>query len=375
MNLAELIEEKRIIVCCGAGGVGKTTTSAALALAAARRGRRALVLTIDPAKRLAQAMGLPPTGQDPVQIDRTKLARASVELPQSGELWAWMLDAQVVLDRVVERFAPSEEAKARIRETRLFHALREVIAGLQEYTAAEALFDFESQGRFDLIVLDTPPSRNALDFLDAPRRLTRFLDERTLAIFAPDVQEKASALVRAAARIVSTAIAKAFSESFAIELQQFLGAFGTLFGKMRIHADGVRELLSSNRSAFLVVTSTEPTAVDEALFFKRRVAELGLTTEGFVLNRSYAIGAGLVHPREALDRATDPVARSALSKLAPMADLELRRAAVDRGILEKLVAEGVRDRGKGAVALPYLDQSVEDLAALALLSRYILTAV
>ncbi len=374
MNLTELIEKKRIIVCCGAGGVGKTTTSAALALSAARRGRRALVLTIDPAKRLAQAMGLPPTGADPVRVEAHRLARAGVEIPSSGQLWAWMLDAQVVLDRVVERFAPSEEAKAKIRETRLFHALREVIAGLQEYTAAEALFDFDSQGRFDLIVLDTPPSRNALDFLDAPRRLTRFLDERTLAIFAPDVQEKATALVRAAARIVSTAIAKAFTESFAIELQQFLGAFGTLFAKMRIHADGVRELLSSDKSAFIVVTSPEATAVEEALYFRRRIAELGLTTEGFVLNRSYAIGDRLQHPSQLL-ATPDEVLRSALEKLAPMADLEAVRAEQDRKILTKLVAEGVKEGGRGAVALPYLDQSVEDLAALAALSRFILTAV
>lgn len=374
MDLTTLIQSKQVIICCGAGGVGKTTTSAAMALAAARLGRRALVLTIDPARRLAQAMGIPPTGEEPVQIAPEVMARAGAELPDGGELHAWMLDAQVVLDRVVERFAPSEEAKERIRETRLFHALREVIAGLQEYTAAEALFDFNQQGRFDLIILDTPPSRNALDFLDAPRRLTRFLDERTLALFAPDVQTKANALVRAAARIVSTALAKAFSESFAKELQQFLGAFGTLFGKMRIHAEGVRKLLSSDQAAFVVVTSPDETALGEALYFKRRIKELGLTTEGFILNRSYAQDEPHVPPQDVLPGIEDPTLKTALEKLTPLGEVEGRRARADREVLSRLQKEGKKDKGKGATALPYLDQAVEDIPALAALSEFILDA-
>lgn len=377
MKLAELIRTKEVVVCCGAGGVGKTTTSAALGLAAAREGRRALVLTIDPARRLAQALGIPPTGNEPVRIEPELLERAGVDLPAGAELHAWMLDPKVVLESIVDRFAPDDEAKRRIRETRLYNALSEVMTGLQEYTAAEALYDFNEQGRFDLIILDTPPSRNALDFLDAPRRLTRFLDERTLSLFAPDAfAQKGSSLVRAASKVVHTAISKAFGESFANELEHFLGAFGTLFGKMRVHAKGVRELLMSNKSAFVVITSPEEMALEEALFFKRRIAELGLTAEGFVLNRSYAQEAPSQTPAELLagEAELDRTRRDALDKLGPMAEHEARRARADRGLLETLVREGSQQGGQGAIALPYLDEAVEDIPALAQLSLHILAS-
>ena len=374
MKLSRLIADKQVIVCCGAGGVGKTTTSAALALAAARRGRRALVLTIDPARRLAQALGIPPTGKEPVLIDSTILSRASLTLAPGGELHAWMLDPRVVLESVVDRFAPNPEAAARIRKTRLYEALSEVMAGLQEYTAAEALYEFTEQGRFDVIILDTPPSRNALDFLDAPRRLARFLDERTLAIFAPDPNTKMNAIMRAASKIVATAMGKAFGDPFVVELQEFLGAFGTLFGKMRLHAEGVRKLLRSDRAAFIVVTSPEEAALDEALFFKGRIHELGLVTEGFVLNRSYASDLNPEHPAT-VAKSLHPdsvILREALGKLVAFAEVEARRAQGDRVLLQRLDTEGRRDGGDGAMALPYLDEAVEDLPALAQLSEHIL---
>lgn len=374
MKLGSLIREKQIIVCCGAGGVGKTTTSAALALSAAREGRRALVLTIDPARRLAQSLGIPPTGKEPVRIEDALLARADVLLAKGGELHAWMLDPRIVLEGVVDRFSPTPEDAVRIRKTRLYGALTEVVAGLQEYTAAEALYAFNQEGRFDLIVLDTPPSRNALDFLDAPRRLARFLDERTLAIFSQD--PGGNPLVRAAARVVTGAMAKVFGEPFVGDLQAFLGAFGTLFGKMRIHAEGVRKLLRSNTSAFVVITSPEEAALDEALYFKGRIKELGLTTEGFVLNRSYASNPRAEHPSLVMARAgANDALMSALKKLGPMGDVEKKRIETDRALLDKLEKEGRREGGKGAMALPYLDEVVEDLPALNTLSSYIVAAV
>ncbi|MCC7384424.1 MAG: ArsA family ATPase [Deltaproteobacteria bacterium] len=376
MKIGDLVRTKTVIVCCGAGGVGKTTTSAALALGAAEIGRRALVLTIDPARRLAQALGIPPTGPEPVQITAPILDAAGVALPPGGELHAWMLDPRVVLESVVDRFAPSREAAARIRRTRLYGALAEVMAGLQEYTAAEALFEFTERGRYDLIVLDTPPSRNALDFLDAPRRLARFLDERTLAVFAP-AAEGANALVRAAAKIVTTALSKTFGEAFTLELQEFLGAFGTLFGKMRLHADGVRDLLRSDRAAFLVITSPEELALEEALFFKRRIKELGLLAEGFVLNRSYATDRALETPHAITERLPPDAPNElieALKKLVPLAEHEALRAKEHRSILERLAATGREDRGQGAIALPYLEQATDDIPALMLLSRVIRAA-
>lgn len=374
MKLGQLVRDKSVIVCCGAGGVGKTTTSAALALAAARCGRRALVLTIDPARRLAQALGIPPTGKEPVRIGDALLEAAQVQLPPGGELHAWMLDPRVVLESVVDRFAPTEEDAARIRGTRLYQALTDVITGLQEYTAAEALYSFKEEGRFDLIILDTPPSRNALDFLDAPRRLARFLDERTLAIFAPDL-EKTNAVIRAAARVVNTAISKTFGESFAQELRTFLGAFGKLFHKMRIHAQGVRKLLRSQDAAFVVIASPDESALTEAIYFKGRIEELGLVAEGFVLNRSYASEQHMERPEDARARLADsgdgPLL-GGLEKLEPMAAGEAQRITSDRHLLGQLTQEGLSQGGHGATALPFLDEAVEDLAALNILSNFIL---
>ena len=375
LRLSQLVQDKRVIVCCGAGGVGKTTTSAALALSAAKTGRRALVLTIDPAKRLAEALGIPPTGKEPVKINDEQLKKASIHLQDNGELSAWMLDPRVVLESVVDRFAPSYHDAAQIRDSRMYKALREVVVGLQEYTAAEALYSFEQQNKYDLIVLDTPPSRNALDFLDAPRRLARFLDERTISIFLPHRGKKAGPLVRAASKVVSNALTKTFGESFRDELQSFLSAFGKLFSRMRVHAKGVRELLMSNRSAFAVVTSAEDAALGEALYFKGRIEELGLTSEGFVLNRSYASDARYEHPKQTLSRLgeqTDPVLRQSLVKLSPLAQEEEERIEQDRKLLEKLNTEGLKGGGQGATALPYLDDAAEDLEALSILSDHVL---
>ena len=371
MRLGPYVRERSVIVVCGAGGVGKTTTSAALALAGARSGRRTLVLTIDPARRLAQALGIPPTGSEPSDISAERLAEAGVDVPGRGRLSAWMLDPRVVLESVVDRFAPSPEDAKTIRGTRLYQALCEVMTGLQEYTAAEALYTFHTEGRYDLIVLDTPPSRNALDFLDAPRKLARFLDERTLAIFAPEAAQRAGAMVRAASKVVSTALAKTFGESFAVELRQFLGAFGKLFGRMRVHASGVRELLRSDASAFLVVTSPDEAALEEASFFQERIDELGLTNEGFVLNRSYASQGPTDAPQSAAP-ANDAALARALEKLIPLALLESERIEDHKRLLAQLEQKSRDQGGQGASALPFLDTAVESVGALDRLSSAIL---
>jgi len=377
VKLSPIVHDKSVIVVCGAGGVGKTTTSAALALAAARAGRRALVLTIDPARRLAQALGIPPTGSEPVEIEAERLTSAGLHPAPGGVLSAWMLDPHVVLESVVDRFAPSPEDAQRIRATRLYQALTEVMTGLQEYTAAEALYTYHESNAYDLIVLDTPPSRNALDFLDAPRRLARFLDDRTLAIFAPDAVKKAGAMVRAASRIVTTALSRTFGESFARELQVFLGYFGKLFQRMRIHASGVRELLRSDASSFLIVTSPDPAAREEALYFEGRIRELGLFTEGFVLNRSYAYDGPIERPHETRERvgsAAPEALASALEKLIPFALVEAEKINAHREILAELDAHSREEGGFGAAALPFLDRAIEDVPALAALSSTILSS-
>ena len=171
-SVAELLAGKRVCICAGSGGVGKTTTSAAIAAGMAARGLKVAVLTIDPAKRLADSLGLPELGNTERRVDPELFARAGVEVAEGGELWAMMLDSKATFDEVVRNHAPDAETRDRILSNRIYQQLSAALAGSQEYMAMEKLFEIHQEGRFDFLVLDTPPSRNALDFLDAPKRLT-----------------------------------------------------------------------------------------------------------------------------------------------------------------------------------------------------------
>ncbi|MBX3226812.1 MAG: ArsA family ATPase [Labilithrix sp.] len=360
--LEPLVRSKRVIVCCGAGGVGKTTTSAALGVAAAVRGRRTLVLTIDPARRLAEAMGIPAGAREPTPVPRELLA--SIGVPAAGTLDAWMLAPEVVFESMVRRLASSEERVQEIFSNRLYQALTKVIAGMQEYTAAEALYELSRGDRYDLVVLDTPPSRNALAFLEAPRKLSLFLDERVISVFLP---KKGGGFLRAASDLVDRVFTKAFGEGFYKDVQDFLGAFSGMFGGMREHAEAVRNLLLSQDATFVLVTSPEPSALAEAGFFRAKITELGLPFAGYVLNRSWAYTRGFVGPEEiALDAGATDRERGALHKLGQLADGERWRARRDRDLLANLRMDAPEG---AAIATPHLGGAVEDLAGLAELAR------
>jgi anion-transporting ArsA/GET3 family ATPase len=367
-DLPSLVREKKVIVCCGAGGVGKTTTSAALGLAAARQGRRVLVLTIDPARRLAQAMGVSAHMREPHSVSNERLAEAGVT---TGSLDAWMLNPDVVFESLVNRMASSPEQAKRILDSRLFRHLSELVAGMQEYTAAEALYELSTSGRYDLVVLDTPPARNALDFLEAPGKLARFLDERILNLFLPARQK---GIFRKATELIGSVFTKVFGAEFFAEIQEFLAAFGGMFGPMRSHAEGVRALLSSNEAAFLLVTSPDQAALEEARYFRDRIVEMKLPFAGFVLNRSWVRTDGFVDPM-ALKLACEvapPAMKSGLEKLAALARVELGRVQRDRELLAQLAREV--PASAFAIAAPYLGEAVEDLKGLALLARGIAEA-
>ena len=356
-----LVREKRVVVCCGAGGVGKTTTAAALGVAAAVQGRRVLVLTIDPARRLAEAMGLPEAARAPSAVSRDRLT--SMGIPLKGELHAWMLSPEVVFESMVRRLAGDEERVKEILANRLYQHLSRIVAGMQEYTAAEALYTLSTDGRYDLVVLDTPPSRNALAFLEAPRKLSMFLDERIIGVFLP----KKGAFMRAASDLIEKVFVRAFGEGFFQELQGFLGAFSGMFGGMREHAEAVRKLLTSDEAAFLLVTSPEPAALAEAGFFQAKIKELGLPFAGYVLNRSWAYTRGFVGPESiALSGDADEVERVALAKLRQLAEQERWRAQRDRDLLARLKMETAAG---SAIATPHLGGAVEDLGGLARLAR------
>ena len=361
--LSELVKTRKVIVCCGAGGVGKTTTSAALGLAAARAGRRVLVLTIDPAKRLAQAMGIAENSKAPTPISRERLEAAGVT---TGSLDAWMLNPDVVFDSLVRRMARSEAQAERILASRLFRHLSEMVAGMQEFTAAEALYDLSTSGKYDLVILDTPPARNALDFLEAPGKLARFLDEKIINLFLPGKHRLA--IFRKATELIGSVFNKVFGPEFFAEIQEFLGAFSGMFAPMRQHAEGVRKLLSSKDAAFLLVTSPEQTALTEARYFRDRILAMKLPFAGFVLNRSWARVDGLTRPEDlelAADASVDT--HEGMAKLKLLAAIELKRVVRDQKLLKQLIAE--LPVTAVAIAAPYLGDAIEDLGGLARLAR------
>lgn len=359
-DLGRLVAEKKVIVCCGAGGVGKTTTAAAIGLAGARQGRRVLVLTIDPAKRLAQAMGLSPHMREPASVSKERLLEAGVT---TGTLDAWMLNPEVVFESLVRRMAPTEEQAQRILDSRLFRHMSELVSGMQEYTAAEALYELSSNGRYDLVVLDTPPARNALDFLEAPGKLTRFLDERVLSLFMPS---KTRGIFKKATELIGSVFNRIFGKEFFEEFQEFLGAMGGMFGPMRAHAEGVRSLLSSKDASFLLVTSPDQAALADARYFRDRITGMGLPFAGFILNRSWARTDGFVDPDSLTLDLTTPL-RSGLEKLKVLAKLELTRVARDRALLTLL--RGEVPSTAFAIAAPYLGEAIEDLQGIALLAQ------
>ncbi|TWG95596.1 anion-transporting ArsA/GET3 family ATPase [Nocardioides sp. J9] len=281
-----------IIVCCGSGGVGKTTTSAALALRAAERGRKVVVLTIDPARRLAQSMGIE-------ALDNTPRPVAGVE--GEGHLDAMMLDMKRTFDEVVLSQASPEKAQ-QILANPFYVALSSSFAGTQEYMAMEKLGqihrDAQAAGTYDLIVVDTPPSRSALDFLDAPERLSSFLDGRFVRLLLAPAKGPAR-LMTAGFSLITNALTRILGAQFLKDLQTFVTALDTVFGGFRQRAQQTYSLLKADGTAFLVVAAPEPDALREAEYFVERLSEDGMPLAGLVVNRASPEPAGDLSADEA----------------------------------------------------------------------------
>jgi anion-transporting ArsA/GET3 family ATPase len=296
LDVDALLDDPRtgIIVCCGSGGVGKTTTSAALALRAAERGRRVVVLTIDPARRLAQSMGIE-------QLDNTPRPVPGVG-EDGGSLDAMMLDMKRTFDEVVEGQASPEKAQ-QILQNPFYIALSSSFAGTQEYMAMEKLgqihADARRDGTYDLIVVDTPPSRSALDFLDAPERLSSFLDGRFIRLLLAPAKGPAR-LMSAGFTIVTNALTKVLGAQVLRDMQTFVAAFDTLFGGFRQRAQKTFELLQADGTAFLVVAAPESDALREAAYFVERLSEDDMPLAGLVVNRASTQPQGEVSAEEAL---------------------------------------------------------------------------
>ncbi len=263
-----------IVICCGSGGVGKTTTAAAFALQAARLGRRACVVTIDPARRLANSLGLDALNNQPTRIDG----------PWPGDLHALMLDPKGTFDDLIQRYSDSAEQVEDIKVNRIYRNLTGSLSGTQEYMAMEKLYELVEGGAFDVVVVDTPPTRNALDFLDAPRRLTRFLENRVFqALMKPTraglkfVGVAAQALLRTISRVAGAEIVH--------DAVAFFQAFEGMEEGFRTRAARVRELLVQEDTAFILVASPRPDSVDEAVHFAGKLAESDMAVTALVVNR------------------------------------------------------------------------------------------
>jgi anion-transporting ArsA/GET3 family ATPase len=279
--------DTRVVVCCGSGGVGKTTTAAALALRAAEQGRTVVVLTIDPARRLAQSMGL-------TQLDNTPRQVKGVDSTAGGELHAMMLDMKRTFDEVVLSHANPERAKA-ILANPFYQSLSSSFSGTQEYMAMEKLGQLRAEDRWDLIVVDTPPSRSALDFLDAPQRLGSFLDGRFIRVLMGPARGGGRAYLKvlgAGFGAVTGMLTKILGAQVLKDMQTFVAALDTMFGGFRERADATYRLLQTAGTSFVVVAAPERDALREASYFVERLSSEQMPLAGLVLNRVHLSDAG-----------------------------------------------------------------------------------
>jgi anion-transporting ArsA/GET3 family ATPase len=342
-SVEEIVTGAEICICAGAGGVGKTSTSAAIALGAARRGRKTAVLTIDPAKRLANALGLERLGNEPRRV-------RGVE--GDGELWAMMLDAKRTFDDLVETYASDERTRDAVLSNRIYQELSSAVSGSQEYMAMEKLYELHVQGDFDLLVLDTPPTRNALDFLDAPERLNRFIDSRSLRFFlSPGVK-----LLGRGSGLMFGVLQRVTGIDLLRDLSEFFQSFGDMSDGFRARAERVTELLGSDAATFVLVASPRNDAIDDAIFFHDQLERRGMPFGGVVVNRFHEARGDEVE----IDLAKELGADLAEKVEANYTDFEVL-ADRDRANLHRLTK---RLSGEPVVVVPELDGDVHDLDGL-----------
>jgi anion-transporting ArsA/GET3 family ATPase len=358
--LSDLIASRKVIVCCGAGGVGKTTAAASIAVEGARQGKKVLVLTIDPSKRLAETLGVAMHAPAPVPIPESRSKEAGIA-QAGGQLEAWMLDPRVVADQAVRRIVSDEAKVENFLRNRLYIEATRMIAGMQEYTAMKALHRYIMDPAYDLIVLDTPPSRHALDFLDAPSRVAEFLEGRIFKLFLPSER---GFFRRAASNMVQKVIAGVLGEDLATDLEEFFGLFSGIFRSLNEDLAHTRSYLASARSAFVIVTSPLEAARVEAKFFLDRAQELGLPVAGILLNRSHGV------ERESPDRPASfesPALESSWKKLEEFEAQEFKWRQHDLELLEE-IRSWLGKKGE-ALALPWVPPSSEGMAMLLQLGK------
>ena len=345
----------RVIVCCGAGGVGKTTTAAAMAMRAAEYGRTVVVLTIDPAKRLAQALGIRDLGNEPQRVPMAPEV--------SGELHAMMLDMRRTFDEMVAEYSGAERAQA-ILNNQFYQTVAASLSGTQEYMAMEKLGQLLQQDRWDLVVVDTPPSRNALDFLDAPKRLGSFMDSRLWKLLlAPG--RGIGRIVTGAVGLAMKAMSTVLGSQMLSDASQFVQSLDSTFGGFREKADRTYELLKRRGTQFVVVSAAEPDALREASFFVDRLTDEGMPLAGLILNRTHPLLSSLSMERaidgaEDLEGASDSGDATAAAVLRIHAD-RAQTAKREIRLLSRFTGANPHVAVVGVPSLPF---DVDDLEAL-----------
>ena len=354
-SLARALDEQRVLLVCGAGGVGKTTTAAALGVQAALRGRRVLVCTIDPSRRLATSLGLDRLPDRPRELD---LARVGGGRPR-GALWAMALDTKRTFDALVSKYAATDAARKRILGNRFYQQVSSALAGSHEYMAMEKLLELSADERFDLVILDTPPTRHALDFLEAPERLMGFLDTGILRWFLKPYFVAGRLTLQVATRTGALALKLAdrvLGLQFLQDLSEFFLAFEGMYAGFKERAGRVRALLRSDRAGFVLVASPAPLTLDEALYFHQRLDESGMPFVAFVINR--------VHPDPAqgfpATRAAADVDDELAEALVEVFQDQRRLARADRTSVERLEAVTSDE----ALLVPEFEADVHDLREL-----------
>lgn len=386
-QIASAIAERRLIVVCGSGGVGKTTTSAALACAAAQLGRKVLVLTIDPARRLASSLGLEELDNEPRRVSPALFREQGLTLKGKGELWAMMLDTKRTFDDVIRRYAPRPELAEQILGNLIYQQISDALAGTQEYMAMEQLYELTRDDKYDLIVVDTPPTQHALDFLDSPDRMMNVLDSGVVKLVWGNARKAGKSYMdwlRRSTKLISSLFERITGGELFGDMAEFFQSFDELYDGIRGRSKEVKSLLQSDQTLFFLVTSPVPSAMQEAQYFLGKISSYGVSLGGIIVNRVHRLADGTVPASDALPEARS-IVKCLASSHAKLADDKQLKVVVDELIVAwqhyaKLAQQDQHQIGQLSAGrktqitqVPYFDADIHDLQGLAQLSDYLLT--
>ena len=364
-GLAARLAGKRVLVCVGAGGVGKTTTSAALALGLAQRGGKVAVVTIDPARRLAAALGLTELPSEPQRIAPQLFAEQGIAI--EGELWAMMLDAKRTFDELIVELAPDDDAREEILSNPVYRELSSAVSGSHELSAIAKLYELHEEHDFDAIVLDTPPSRNALDFLDAPSRMLGFLEGRALQVFLGPGGLTARLFGRGTALVFSI-FARVTGVDMLGELSRFFRSLSGVIEGFGERTRGVSELLRAPQTTFLIVTSPEVEPAREARFLSDRLAEADMSVGELIVNRVHSHGLHGLSAKQVGALLAPALGQGLASRAAAnLADFDVL-ARRDRETIA-LLSEALEEHPP--ILVPHLDEDVQDLLGLTRIAEHL----